>query len=113
CEPAQAADRLHHPHPVFPEDGQDRHREQEAEEEQGGLNMARVFEGMYIGGGWSAATRTFKDLNPADGSVWAEVPDSGRAETTAAIEAAQAAFPEWSQLPFSKRAHYLTKAADI
>ena len=47
--------------------------------------MARVFEGMFIGGGWSATKQTFKDYNPADGSVWAEVPDSGRAETAAAI----------------------------
>src|SRR5690606_27095760 len=75
--------------------------------------MARVFEGMYIGGGWAATKKTFQDLNPADGSVWADVPDSGRAETTAAIEAAQAAFPEWSQLTISKRAHYLHKAAEI
>ncbi|MEX0409097.1 aldehyde dehydrogenase family protein [Aquibium sp. LZ166] len=75
--------------------------------------MARVFEGMYIGGGWSATQKTFKDLNPADGSVWAEVPDSGRAEAAAAIEAAHAAFPAWSQLPFSKRAHILMKAAEI
>ncbi len=75
--------------------------------------MARVFEGMYIGGGWSATKKTFKDLNPADGSVWAEVPDSGRAEAAAAIEAAHAAFPAWSALPFSKRAHILHKAAEI
>src|SRR5690606_23755238 len=75
--------------------------------------MARVFEGMYIGGGWTGAKKTFKDYNPADGSVWAEVPDCGRAETAAAIEAAQEAFHEWSQLPFSKRAHYLHKAAEI
>ena len=75
--------------------------------------MARVFEGMYIGGGWAATRTTFKDLNPSDGSVWAEVPDSGRAETTAAIEAAHAAFPAWSNLSFSKRAHILLKAAEI
>jgi vanillin dehydrogenase len=41
------------------------------------------------------------------------VPDSGKAETAAAIEAAHAAFPEWAALPFSKRAHYLHKAAEI
>ena len=38
--------------------------------------MARVFEGQFIGGR-SATRRMFKDLNPADGSVWAEVPDCG------------------------------------
>ena len=74
--------------------------------------MARVFEGQFIGGR-SSTRRMFKDLNPADGSVWAEVPDCGRAETAAAIEAAHAAFAEWSALPFTKRAHYLEKAAEI
>ena len=72
--------------------------------------MARVFEGQFIGGR-SSSRKMFKDLNPADGSVWAEVPDCGRAEASAAIEAAHAAFPEWSALPFSKRAHFLEKAA--
>ena len=75
--------------------------------------MARVFEGIHIGGGWSATPTTFKDLNPADGSVWAEVPESGRAEARAAIEAAQAAFPEWSALPFNQRAHVMLKVAEI
>ncbi len=75
--------------------------------------MARVFEGMYIAGGWSHAARTFDDLNPADGSVWAQVPDAGAAETRAAIEAAQAAFPAWSALPFNKRAHYMLKVAEV
>ena len=75
--------------------------------------MARVFEGMYIGGGWSSTARTFKDLNPADGSVWAEIPESGRAEARAAIEAAHAAFPEWAALPFNKRAHYMLKVAEV
>lgn len=74
--------------------------------------MARVFDGQYAGGRVSAR-RMFKDLNPADGSIWAEVPDCSRADTAAAIEAAHAAFPEWSSLPFTKRAHYLTKAAEI
>ena len=62
--------------------------------------MARVFEGLSIGGR-SATRRMFEDLNPADGSVWAGVPDCGRAETAAAIEAAHAAFAEWSALPFT------------
>lgn len=75
--------------------------------------MARVFEGMYIGGGWSATAKTFKDLNPADGSVWAEVPDSNRAEARAAIEAAHAAFAEWSALPFNQRAHLMLKVAEV
>jgi acyl-CoA reductase-like NAD-dependent aldehyde dehydrogenase len=75
--------------------------------------VARVFEGMYIGGGWSATAKTFKDLNPADGSVWAEVPDSNRTEARAAIEAAHTAFAEWSALPFNERAHLMLKVAEV
>lgn len=75
------------------------------------VQMVRMLESQF--GDRAATRRTFKDLNPADGSVWAEVPDCGRAETAAAIEAAHAAFPAWAALPFSKRAHYMTKVAEI
>jgi aldehyde dehydrogenase (NAD+) len=75
--------------------------------------MARTFDGMYVGGSWAAATRTFQDLNPSDGSVWAEIPDAGRMEARAAVQAGQAAFHEWSRMPFNKRADYLLRIADI
>ena len=75
--------------------------------------MAKVFEGMYIAGGWSQTARTFQDFNPADGSVWAEVPDTDRAGARAAIEAAAAAFKDWSALPFTKRAHAMLKVAEV
>jgi len=77
-------------------------------------DMARVFEGMYMGGGWTGApARTFPDYNPSDGTVWAQVPDGGRAEARAAIAAAHAAFPAWAALPHSKRAHYMIKVAEV
>jgi aldehyde dehydrogenase (NAD+) len=60
-----------------------------------------------------STSRTFDDLNPADGSVWAQVPDGGRNEARAAIEAAHAAFPAWSELPFTQRAHYMIKVAEV
>ncbi len=75
--------------------------------------MARTFDGMYVGGSWAATTRTFSDYNPSDGSVWAEVPDAGRLEARAAIDAAQAAFHDWSETPFNHRAEYMLKAAEI
>lgn len=74
--------------------------------------MARVFDGMFIGGRSVSTRKTFADLNPSDGSVWAQVPDGGRAEARAAIEAAEAAFPGWSALPFTQRAHYMIKVAE-
>jgi aldehyde dehydrogenase (NAD+) len=60
-----------------------------------------------------STSRTFDDLNPADGSVWAQVPDGGRNEARAAIDAAHAAFPAWSALPFTQRAHYMIKVAEV
>ncbi len=75
--------------------------------------MARVFDGMFIGGRSVATRKTFADLNPADGSVWAQVPDGGRDEARAAIEAAHAAFASWSALPFNRRAHYMAKVAEV
>lgn len=75
--------------------------------------MARVLEGMYIAGGWSGTAKSFDDLNPSDGSVWARVPDAGREDARQAIEAAHAAFPAWSDLPFTERAHYMLKVAEV
>lgn len=75
--------------------------------------MAKQFDGNYVGGSWVPTTGTFDVLNPSDNSIWAKVSDSGKAETTAAIEAAHKAFPAWAALPFTERAHYLLKIADI
>ena len=74
--------------------------------------MARVFDGLFIGGRSVSTSTTFADLNPADGSVWAQVPDGGRREARVAIEAAHAAFPAWSALPFTQRAHFMIKVAE-
>ncbi|MBV0910908.1 aldehyde dehydrogenase family protein [Anianabacter salinae] len=73
---------------------------------------ARI-EGMYVGGQWLQTTRHFDDINPSDGSVYARVPDGGRAETRAAIDAAQAAFPAWAALMHTERARYMLKIADV
>ena len=75
--------------------------------------MARAFKGMYIGGRWVHPGREFDDLNPADGSVWARVPDGSLADARAAIDAAQAAFPAWAALPFQQRSHYMIKIAEV
>ncbi len=68
--------------------------------------------GLYIGGQWTPAARTFEDLNPSDNSVYARIPDCTVADTRRAIEAAHAAFPAWAGLPFHKRANALLKIAD-
>lgn len=75
--------------------------------------MPREMKGMSIGGGWVSTPKTFSDLNPSDHSVWAEVPDGGRRDARAAIEAAQAAFAGWAALPFNERSHYMLKIAGV
>ena len=74
--------------------------------------MPRQFDALTIGGRRLQTARQFDDLNPADGTVWARVPDAGIAETRAAIDAAQAAFAGWAALPFHQRSHYMLKVAE-
>jgi acyl-CoA reductase-like NAD-dependent aldehyde dehydrogenase len=79
------------------------------------LDMTRTgrMRGMYVGGQWVPGRGTFADINPCDGTIWAEVPDCGREEAARAVAAAAAAFPDWAALPFTERAHFMLKAADI
>jgi len=51
--------------------------------------------------------------NPSTGEVIAQVPLSTEAETSRAIEAAQAAFPAWSQTPVARRVLYLYELLHI
>jgi acyl-CoA reductase-like NAD-dependent aldehyde dehydrogenase len=74
---------------------------------------APVIKGMYIGGQWVPAARTFEDLNPSDNTLYARIPDGSAADLRLAIEAAHAAFPAWADRPFHDRAHLLLKIADI
>ncbi|WP_416914244.1 aldehyde dehydrogenase family protein [Seohaeicola sp.] len=75
--------------------------------------LSKTVKGMYVGGNWIAGQTSFDDINPSDGSLYARIPDGGRAETRMAIAAAQAAFPAWSNLMFQERAHYMLKIADV
>ncbi len=63
----------------------------------------------YINGGWvaQAGGKTFPVTNPATGLVITHVPDMGREETVAAVEAASAAFPSWRKLLAGERARIL------
>ncbi|HEX6959252.1 MAG TPA: NAD-dependent succinate-semialdehyde dehydrogenase [Ferrovibrio sp.] len=65
----------------------------------------------YIDGAWISADsgKTFAVTNPADGSLIAEVPDMGVAETRRAIAAAEAAWPAWAALTAKQRAGILRK----
>lgn len=69
----------------------------------------------YINGRWvdTAAGKHLQNVNPSNTDhVIHEFADSQPADVTAAIDAAQAAFPAWSAMPAQKRGAILLKAAD-
>jgi acyl-CoA reductase-like NAD-dependent aldehyde dehydrogenase len=70
---------------------------------------------MFIGGKWvdAANGKTFEDLNPYTGEVYAHVPAGKREDARRAIEAAQAAFPAWANTPPNVRRKIFLKAADV
>jgi succinate-semialdehyde dehydrogenase/glutarate-semialdehyde dehydrogenase len=73
-----------------------------------------LLEANLIGGEWAgAADGSMIDVtNPATGELLGRVPNSGTAETEAAIAAAKAAFPEWSRSDLSLRVGLLQKLHD-
>ena len=76
------------------------------------LNDAALFRTQcYIDGTWREAEsgRTLEVRNPANGQVLGTVPNMGAAETRAAIEAANAAWPAWRATTAKERAAMLRK----
>jgi acyl-CoA reductase-like NAD-dependent aldehyde dehydrogenase len=70
---------------------------------------------MYINGEWCDAldAETYDDTNPYTNEVFARVSAGKRADAKRAVEAASAAFPEWSRtLPTERQALFL-RAAEI
>lgn len=70
----------------------------------------------FIGGEWVPAQpgRTFHNVNPADTrEVVAEYPWSGKEDASAAVQAAQRAFPQWSAMTAVARGRILSKASQF
>ena len=72
-------------------------------------------ERMYIDGEWILAEggATFDVKNPADGSVVARVANGAAPEIQRAVNAAHAAFREWSVLPPKDRGSLLLKVQEL
>jgi acyl-CoA reductase-like NAD-dependent aldehyde dehydrogenase len=70
---------------------------------------------QFIGGEWVDPNggAMFDDLDPFTGEVVARVPAGTREDARRAVEAAAAAFPEWSQTPPAVRQRIFLKAADV
>src|ERR1700761_8127199 len=69
----------------------------------------------YAGGVWRDAenARTFDDLEPYSGKIYAKIAAGSREDMKFAIDAAAAAFPAWAATTPSERADLLFKAAAI
>lgn len=67
----------------------------------------------YVGGEWTAADsgRTYAVEDPATGRTIGVIPWSGATETRRAVQAAQAAFGDWSMTTAAERAGLLLKMA--
>ena len=70
---------------------------------------------QYIGGAWvdAADGRTFDDIDPYSGDVYARVPASTRADAATAVDSAAAAFPAWASVPPRERQRLLLAAANV
>jgi betaine-aldehyde dehydrogenase len=73
----------------------------------------KTYDKLYINGSWvsSDSSETFDVINASTEDVMGRIPAGTPADVDAAVEAAAAAFPAWSQTPVQERAEYLTKIA--
>lgn len=76
--------------------------------------MMKTF-GLFINNEWVGAEggKTFVTKNPCTGEPIAELAYASAADTQKAIDAAQAAFPQWAALDVETRAKYLHRVADL
>jgi vanillin dehydrogenase len=70
---------------------------------------------LLIGGEWKPAVsgRTYQQTFPFTGESIGSAAAAGREDASAAVRAAQAAFPAWSAGPPAHRREILTRAADL
>jgi acyl-CoA reductase-like NAD-dependent aldehyde dehydrogenase len=70
---------------------------------------------LFINGEWTdgEGRSTFEDRDPFSGELVATVAAGTRDDARAAVDAAAAAFPAWSQTPPAERQRIFLKAADV
>jgi len=66
-------------------------------------------EEAYIAGHWVGSADKINVTNPATGEVIGTIPALGRAETTQAIKAAEAAQKQWAATPAKQRGQILRR----
>jgi len=71
--------------------------------------------GLFIDGNWTEfkPENSFETNNPATGAVLAAFNKATKEDVIAAIDAAEAAFPEWKRFPAPRRGEIILRAAHI
>ena len=59
------------------------------------------------------ADRWIENYNPAIGEVYGQIPNSTKEDVEKAVEAAEKAFPSWSNTTLTRRSEILSKIADL
>ena len=79
------------------------------------MQNAFLFTDALIDGEWTPARggKTFAVSNPANGAHINDVADCGSEEATAAVEAADRAFPSWAATPAPERSRLLRKWQEL
>jgi aminomuconate-semialdehyde/2-hydroxymuconate-6-semialdehyde dehydrogenase len=69
----------------------------------------------YINGEFISAVsgKTLDNVDPSTGKVYSLIPRSDQADINAAVTAAEAAFPSWSNLSVENRSEVLIRLADL
>ncbi|XP_062954171.1 2-aminomuconic semialdehyde dehydrogenase isoform X2 [Cynocephalus volans] len=67
----------------------------------------------FIGGKFLPCNSYIDSYDPSTGEVYCRVPDSGKEEIEAAVEAARGAFPGWSSRSPQERSRVLNQLADL
>jgi vanillin dehydrogenase len=70
---------------------------------------------LFIGGKWTRSSRNeaTASYNPATGELYAKVHQAGAAETVQAIDAAHAAYKDWSNMVVAQRETVFLRAAEV
>lgn len=73
-------------------------------------HLENFVDGNFIG---PLSGNFIDNINPATGEVYGMVPDSNEKDVNAAVEAALAAYPEWSRTTAEQRFRILNRIADL
>ena len=57
--------------------------------------------------------RYLNNIDPSTGHCYGKIPAGNQADVESAVQAAEAAFPSWSQLPATERSRILVRLADL